>query len=87
MEFLSVGIPTISIPQYNHQYITIKKLQQLSCTTLGSKDYKLDWNYFEKKFFKVLNNYNLRKKMSINAKKIIDSKGKERVSKLISKIL
>lgn len=87
IEFLSVGIPTIALPQYNHQYITIKKLQQLRCTTLGSKDYKLDWNYFEKKFFKVLNNYNLRKKMSINAKKIIDSKGKERVSKLISKIL
>ena len=87
IEFLSIGVPTIALPQYKHQYATIKILENLGCTIMGSKQYKLNWVFFFKIFNNLINNYKLRKNMSIKGKKIIDSKGKERVSKLISKLL
>ena len=87
IEFLSIGVPTIALPQYKHQYSTIKILENLGCTIMGSKQYKLNWVFFFKIFNNLINNYKLRKNMSIKGKKIIDSNGKERVSKLISKLL
>ncbi len=87
IEFLSIGVPTIALPQYKHQLQTIKKLQSYNCTILGSEEYRLNSSYFLQTFLKAINDYNLRKNLSKNGKRIIDNNGKNRVSELISKMI
>ena len=80
-------IPTISIPQYRHQLSTIAKLEKLGITIMGTQSMKLENKYFRNHLNNLINDYNLRIKISNASKKHIDGHGLNRVIKNIYKLL
>tara|TARA_B100001059_G_C17836051_1_gene588178 strand:+ start:2821 stop:3846 length:1026 start_codon:yes stop_codon:yes gene_type:complete len=86
-DFANSRVPTISIPQYSHQLNTIKKLHKMGVSMLGSKSMKLNHKYFENTMQKLINGYDLRKKMTHAATKNFDDKGSHRVLMKLSKLI
>ena len=86
-EFAAHGIPTISIPQYLHQLETIRKLESLGITLLGSAGMDIDSGVFLMALDRLVKSYELRKTMSLEAVNYVDGLGCERVSKAVAKVL
>ena len=84
---VSLGIPSIGIPQYQHQLQTLKNLNDQCVIFLGSNDMDLDLKYFNNVFDHVLRAENEKLMMSNKGPTLIDRKGVDRVSSVIADIL
>ncbi len=84
---VSLGIPSIGLPQYQHQLQTLKNLNDQCVIFLGSNDMDLDLKYFNNVFDHVLRAENEKLMMSNKGPTLIDRKGVDRVSSVIADIL
>ena len=85
-ELICVGVPSMVITQEKKELETMNYLEKLKLVeNLGFyKNFEKN-NIFEK-VQKFINNYELRKKISINGKKVIDGKGVKRIAGLIKNL-
>lgn len=81
------GVPSIAIPQYQHQLKTLKKLKSYKAIKMGSENIILNEKKFLYETNLLINSYNERLKLSNNAKNLIDGKGSKRVVKIIKSLL
>ena len=86
-EYVSMGIPTIAIPQYEHQLANIDKLVKLKASLLGSNRLQLNATLLKDTLSKLIKNFDLRKELHQNAIDTIDRKGLKRVNKAITNLL
>ena len=84
---ISLGIPAIGLPQYQHQLQTLKNLNDQCVLFLGSNDMDLDPQYFNDVFNHILQAENEKLMMSNKGPTLIDRKGVDRVSSMIADIL
>ena len=84
---LSHCIPSIGLPQYHHQLRTLKSLYNKRAVEIGTNGMVLDKDIFISKLDKLIGNRKNRIKMKKNALNIIDGKGIERVSFIVSKAI
>jgi UDP-2,4-diacetamido-2,4,6-trideoxy-beta-L-altropyranose hydrolase len=84
-EFSAYGIPTIGIPQYEHQLRTIESLEGYGISILGSKGMELSNDKFLDAINSLISDNTLRKSMAFNAHNLIDGKGVHRVRDLLVK--
>jgi spore coat polysaccharide biosynthesis predicted glycosyltransferase SpsG len=84
-EFSAYGIPTIGIPQYEHQLRTIESLEGYGISILGSKGMELSNEKFLDAINSLISDNTLRKSMAFNAHNRIDGKGVHRVRDLLVK--
>ena len=82
-EFAAYGIPSIGLPQYKHQLRTIENLRDASISFLGSDGMRLSSDVFINSFDKLVNNFDCRETMAVNARKEIDGGGINRIIKLL----
>jgi spore coat polysaccharide biosynthesis predicted glycosyltransferase SpsG len=84
-ELAATGTPSICVPLVEHQELTANAFQAKGTTI------KLSSSFSEKEFQnaikKVMEDKELRIKMSLRGKKIVDGRGLERISKIISSLL
>tara|TARA_B100001123_G_C15314862_1_gene1025758 strand:- start:4 stop:1053 length:1050 start_codon:yes stop_codon:yes gene_type:complete len=78
-EFAAWGVPSVALPQYEHQLKTIENLQEAGISFLGSNNMNLSNTKFSIAMGKLLEDNNLRNNMALNAKKCIDGKGLSRI--------
>ena len=84
-EFSAYGIPTIGIPQYEHQLRTIENLEEHGISILGSKGMELSNEKFLDAINSLIGDNKLRKSMAFNARNQIDGKGAHRIKDLFEK--
>jgi len=84
---VSLGIPAIGLPQYQHQLQTLKNLNDQCVLFLGSNDMDLDTRHFNDVFDYILQAENEKLMMSNKGPILIDRKGAGRVSSIIADIL
>ena len=78
-EFAAWGIPSVALPQYQHQLKTIVNLQEAGISFLGSNNMHLSNKKFVIVMGKLIEDNTLRNNMVVNAKKCIDGKGLSRI--------
>ena len=78
-EFSAYGIPSVGLPQYPHQLKTIKDLEDMGASILGTDEMIFSQDKFINNILTLINDNRLRKKMSITAKKNIDGNGLYRI--------
>ena len=84
-ELCATGTPSISIPIVKHQMYTAREMEKQKTTiNLG---FRVSQEKIKRTVEMLLNNKDLRKRMSENGKKLIDGRGVERVSRNILKHL
>ena len=86
-ESCALGVPTIALPQNQHQHENIKKILKNKSAVLGTKGFKKDKNHFNQIVKKMLQDKKLRKKLSFNSKRLIDLKGVLRITNIIKNYL
>jgi len=86
-EAISAGVPVIGLPQYQHQYNTLKQLQKNHIIRLGSKEMRLDRPYFVGVLYSLLNAPDEQLLMAKRGTKLIDRKGNQRVFDILSPLL
>ena len=84
---VSLGVPAVGLPQYQHQLQTLRNLNDQRVLFLGSNDMDLDPQYFDNVFDYVLQAENEKLTMSNKGPTLIDRKGVNRVSSIIADIL
>lgn len=86
-EAAALGLPCLIIAHNNSHDIMMKQyLKSNTCLYLGEEN-KFSQDYLTEKLKKTLTDYGLRKKMSLNGKKLIDGKGGERITKQIIQLI
>lgn len=84
---ISLGIPAIGLPQYQHQLETLKSLNDQCVLFLGSNHMDLDPEYFDEVFDHVMQAENERHMIRNRGPILIDRKGTDRLLTIISDIL
>lgn len=79
MEFAMLGIPTIIFPQSEEETNFIKPFLKGKCSVLGS----LQQKEFTQQIISLWKDKKLRKKMSEQARQLIDGHGTERIAEII----
>jgi spore coat polysaccharide biosynthesis predicted glycosyltransferase SpsG len=79
------GVPSIAIPQYEHQLENIKRLEKLGCLKLAAREMELDSQGICNLVADLSANYEQRLAMSQAGSKVIDGQGLDRVIDLIAK--
>lgn len=85
-ECADFGIPSIGVPQYNHQLETIKRLEALGVTKLGTLEMALDADHLCNIFNQVFSDNSLRQAMSDAGHRTVDGRGLERVTRAIGNL-
>jgi spore coat polysaccharide biosynthesis predicted glycosyltransferase SpsG len=83
-ELAAWGIPTIGLPQYEHQLRTIYKLQEDGIAAAGSIGMALDKNKLQAEIMKMINENEVRQKKAQLAHKLIDGQGLRRVLNILT---
>lgn len=83
-EVLACGVPTIGLPQYEHQLRTIENLRDAGICFLGSDGMTLSSKVLKGCLNKMIYNYNCRNTMAMSARKSIDGRGVHRITKLLT---
>ena len=81
---VSLGIPSIGLPQYDHQLKTIIKLKEKMALQIGSEGMRLDHSFFLRSFNKLMTSKNTRMSLKNIGPILIDRKGNERVINILS---
>lgn len=81
---VSLGVPSIALPQYDHQLKTIENLTKKMVVKSGSHGINLDEIYFSKIFNEIISSKELRTLLKKVGPTLIDGKGSERVTKILS---
>lgn len=84
MELCALGVPTIVIPQNMREKNFAEKFAQKEAVELCSGQ---KHNMLLKRIEKILNSYKKRKKLSVNAKNLIDGKGRIRIKNIVAKVI
>jgi spore coat polysaccharide biosynthesis predicted glycosyltransferase SpsG len=84
-EFSAYGIPTIGIPQYEHQLRTIENLEEHGISISGSEGMELSNAKFLDAINSLIGDNDLRKSMASNAINQIDGRGAHRIKDLFLK--
>ena len=84
---VSLGVPAIGLPQYQHQLATLQNLDKHGVLYLGSNGMDLDLGYFGEAYSNLLYAGSERFIASQRGSKLIDRKGTDRVISMISKFL
>jgi spore coat polysaccharide biosynthesis predicted glycosyltransferase SpsG len=77
------GIPSIAVPQYEHQLTNISNLAEIGCLRLGSREMRLDPNLLHNLVTELGNDYKARRQMNAAGRHAIDGKGLARTTQLI----
>lgn len=77
------GLPTIGIPQYEHQLENLNRLAISGCLVQAARDMVLDPNLLSELVTRLYSNYNERLAMSKSGQDLIDGKGLKRTVRLI----
>ena len=86
-EFAAYGVPTIGLPQYEHQLKTIKNLRDAGISLLGSDGMAMSSENFRGSVDKLIHDFNSRNAMSMSARKHIDGGGIDKIIKLLTEKL
>jgi len=81
-ELAATGTPAIILCQAENQFINARELNKKTLVSLGMGD-ATDTNMIKSAVETLLNDYGIRRRLSTNGKKLVDGKGKERVTKII----
>ena len=84
---LSLGVPSIGLPQYLHQLETLKTLTAKMAIRLGSLEMKLDQKSFRRLFDEMMHSKDKRQLLKKNGPSLIDGKGTERVITILSNFI
>jgi len=82
-EAAAVGTPSMVIPQVDHQYEIGKRFERMGASVCPVDDSNLDHGKITKTLNKLIDNHNLRRKMSVTGKKIVDAQGVYRIGNVI----
>jgi spore coat polysaccharide biosynthesis predicted glycosyltransferase SpsG len=82
-EFSAYGIPSIALPQYEHQLRTIKNLGNESICLPGTDNMDLCNKKFRDCMSKMINNVSYRQNMALKARERIDGGGIHRITTLL----
>jgi len=82
-EFAAYGIPSVGLPQYEHQLRTIENLRDAGISLVGSEGMALSQDTFKASLGRILNDSTLRNHMAMCARKCIDGNGIDRIIKLL----
>ena len=82
-EAAAVGTPAVVIPQVDHQYEIGKRFESMGSAVCPVDEKKLERGKIISTLNKVIENHNLRRKMSANGKKIVDGQGIYRIGNVI----
>ena len=82
-EFSAYGIPSIGLPQYEHQLRTIENLSGAGISLLGSNGMNLSRERFMDCQDTIMQDFNLRQSMALKARRSIDGGGVERIMALL----
>jgi UDP-2,4-diacetamido-2,4,6-trideoxy-beta-L-altropyranose hydrolase len=83
-EFSAYGVPTIGLPQYEHQLRTIENLRDAGISFLGSDGMAMSSKNFKSSLSKMIHDFNCRNTMAMSARKSIDGGGVHRIIKLLT---
>ena len=78
-EFSAYGIPSIGLPQYEHQLRNIENLSGAGISLLGSNGMNLSRERFMDCQDTIMQDFNLRQSMALKARRSIDGGGVERI--------
>jgi len=84
---VSLGVPSIGLPQYLHQLDTLKALTAKMAIRLGSHEMKLDQESFTRLFDEMMHSKDKRQLLKKNGPSLIDGKGTERVITILSNFI
>jgi len=82
-EFSAYGIPSIALPQYEHQLRTIKNLGDAGICLPGTDNMNLSNEKFRDCIGKLTDDVNYRQSMAMEARKRIDGEGVQRITTLL----
>ena len=82
-EAASVGTPSVVIPQVDHQYEIGKRFERMGISVCPGDGNELDRGEIINTLNKLIDNHNLRRKISAAGKKIIDAQGVYRIGNVI----
>jgi|GEM_PF-1391506 len=86
-EAVSLGVPSIGLPQYQHQLDTLKALTAKKAIRLGSQEMRLDQKSFTRIFAEMMQSKDKRQLLKKNGPRLIDAKGTERVITVLSNFI
>ncbi len=81
---LSLGIPSIGIPQYNHQLATLHRLFGQRAVLIGSIGMRLDERCFVEVLIDAIGKQDVRNSLSKRGPSLVDRKGLDRIVALLS---
>ena len=81
---LSLGIPSIGIPQYNHQLSTLQRLFGHRAVLIGSTGMRLDERRFVEVLINAIGGQGVRTALSKRGPELVDRKGIDRIVALLS---
>jgi len=82
-EASTVGTPAMVIPQVEHQYKIGKRFERMGAAVCPVDEKNLERGKIVKTLNKLIENHNLRRKMSAKGKKIVDAQGVYRIGNVI----
>ena len=82
-EFAAYGIPSIGLPQYEHQLRTIENLRGAGISLLGSDGMNLSREKFTVSLDTVVQDFNRRQSMAMKARENVDGGGVDRIITLL----
>ncbi len=80
-------IPSIGVAQYKHQLETLITAEKEGIVEMVSKKINFSDEHFYETFIKLINNKELRYRISLNCKGKIDGRGAQKISILLKRIL
>tara|TARA_B110000003_G_scaffold187778_1_gene186643 strand:+ start:3780 stop:4829 length:1050 start_codon:yes stop_codon:yes gene_type:complete len=83
-EFAAYGVPTIGLPQYQHQLRTIENLQNAGISILGTDGMNLSSTKISSALKYLIQDHVARKQMAEKSRKCIDGNGIERIIELLN---
>ena len=83
-EFAAYGVPTIGLPQYQHQLRTIENLQNAGISILGTDGMNLSSTKISSALKYLIQDHVVRKQMAEKSRKCIDGNGIERIIELLN---
>ena len=82
-EFAAYGVPSIGLPQYEHQLRTIENLRDAGISFLGSNGMAMSSERFTDSLNKMIHDFNCRNAMAMSARKTINGGGIDKIIKLL----
>lgn len=86
-EGISLGVPTIGLPQYEHQMETLLTLASKGILVLGAASMNLNSQYFKTQFISMMESKYRRGRLSSRGTSIVDGLGYGRVLKILEEAI